>query len=123
MNRFLSALEKVGHIGKVVGTDAAKVAEVAAPIIAPIATDGLVSGSAVKAVESFLIPSTGDANVNPLEQFGIMMILGALQVTVKNPASKTAMQNQLLGLANDIYSEYGMTPPPQAVAAVSAKSA
>ena len=51
-----------------------------------------------------------------LEQFAITIILGVLQLVVKNPASKTQLEAQLLGVANGIYAAYGMTPPAAAAA-------
>ena len=46
-----------------------------------------------------------------LEQFAITIILGVLQLVVKNPAAKKALEAQLVGIANDIYAAYGMVPP------------
>lgn len=52
--------------------------------------------------------------MNALEQFAITIILGVLQTVVKNPASKAALQAQLLGVATDIAASYGytLTAPP-----------
>jgi hypothetical protein len=77
--------------------------------------DRLVVSHIEKQVEN----KDGSLNMNALEQFGIMIILQVLNTVVKNPASKAAMQATLVGLANDIYVEYGMLPPltPPAVAA------
>lgn len=49
--------------------------------------------------------------MNPLETFAITMVLGIVQSTVKNPAHKQMLQNQLVGIATDIFNEYGMVPP------------
>jgi hypothetical protein len=48
-----------------------------------------------------------------LEQFAIQIILSVLQATIKNPASKAALQTQLIGVASDIAEVYGytLTPP------------
>jgi hypothetical protein len=46
-----------------------------------------------------------------LEQFAITIILGILQQVIKDPAKKAELQNLLVGLANDIYESYGMSPP------------
>jgi hypothetical protein len=46
-----------------------------------------------------------------LEQFAITIVLGVLQLVVKNPAAKAELQTQLLGIANDIYAAYGQAPP------------
>jgi hypothetical protein len=48
-----------------------------------------------------------------LEQWAITMVLGILNSVVKNPAHKAALQNQLVGIANDIYASYGLVPPSQ----------
>lgn len=49
--------------------------------------------------------------MNTLEQFAITMVLGILQSVIKNPAHSTALKTQLLGIAADIYTSYGITPP------------
>jgi hypothetical protein len=49
-----------------------------------------------------------------LEQFAITIVLGVLNQVIKDPAKKAALQTVLLGLANDIYAEYGMVPPASA---------
>jgi hypothetical protein len=49
--------------------------------------------------------------MNVLEQFAITIVLGLLQMVIKNPAVKVELQTQLLGIAGDIYAAYGMTPP------------
>jgi hypothetical protein len=46
-----------------------------------------------------------------LEQFAITVILGLLQAVIKNPTTAAAVKTQLVGIANDIYAAYGLTPP------------
>lgn len=48
--------------------------------------------------------------MNFLENFAITVILGLLQAVVKNPAHAAALKSQLVGVADDIYTVYGMTP-------------
>jgi len=55
--------------------------------------------------------------MNPIESFAITMILGVLNQAIKNPASKAAMSEQLLGLASDIAITYGYTLQPPATLA------
>ena len=127
MNRFLKALKKVGHVAKVAGKDTLKAAEIAAPIAAPFLGPlaPVVSGAVETAENLFhasgaqrgsipLLPAeipTGGDEVNPLEAMAITMVMGMLQATVKNPAHKAALQNQLMGVADDIYLAYGVMPP------------
>jgi hypothetical protein len=47
-----------------------------------------------------------------LEQFAITIVLGILQLVIKDPAAKAELQAVLLGVANDIYAAYGQAPPP-----------
>lgn len=49
--------------------------------------------------------------MNYLEQFAITILLGLIQTVIKNPATASAVKLQLVGVANDIYIAYGMTPP------------
>ena len=51
-----------------------------------------------------------------LEQFAITIVLGILQLVIKDPAAKAELQAVLLGIANDIYTAYGMIPPASATA-------
>jgi hypothetical protein len=51
-----------------------------------------------------------------LEQFAITILLGVLQLVIKNPAAKAELQEQLLGIAADIFAAYGQTPPATAAA-------
>lgn len=46
-----------------------------------------------------------------LEQFAITVILGLLNLVIKNPTAAATLKNQLVGIANDIYAAYGMMPP------------
>jgi hypothetical protein len=50
----------------------------------------------------------GVSTASNLENFGIMMILGTLQIVIKNLNLSAALKGQLLGLASDIYAAYGM---------------
>jgi hypothetical protein len=59
-----------------------------------------------------------------LEQFAITVILGLLQLVIKNPTSAADVKDQLIGVANDIYAAYGLWPPtPAPTAAPSVKKA
>lgn len=49
--------------------------------------------------------------MNPLESFAITLVLGLLHQVVKNPEHAKALQNQMLGIADDIYETYGIAPP------------
>jgi len=46
-----------------------------------------------------------------LEEMGVHLVLSLLQQFIKNPSKKSALQSLLLGLADDIYVSYGLTPP------------
>lgn len=46
-----------------------------------------------------------------LEQLAISVIIGILQQVVKNPTHAAELESILVGLANDIYETYGLTPP------------
>jgi hypothetical protein len=52
-----------------------------------------------------------------LEQFAITIVLGVLQQVIKDPSKKAALQSVLIGVANDIYTTYGMVPPSPVVQA------
>jgi hypothetical protein len=129
MNRFLSALEKVGHVSKTIGKDTFIGVEVLAPVALPLVpVIGPDAGNLVKSLvalhttKSFggetMTEPTAQVQLNPLESFAITMILGIIQTSVKNPAHKAALQNQLIGVATDIFEEYGMAVPvPAAVPA------
>lgn len=49
--------------------------------------------------------------MNVLEQFAIQIVLGLVQLTIKNPGTAVKVKTQLLTLADDIYIAYGLTPP------------
>jgi hypothetical protein len=70
-----------------------------------------------KGMSSVFSTLISGAVMTPLETFAITMVMGILQLTVKNPNSKAALQSQLIGLADLIYSEYGYTVPAAPVAA------
>lgn len=114
MNRFLSAL-------KTVGKKSVQVAEIALPIAIETAAPelGTLLTPATKITAIALAGSatkiTGENTLNPLESFAINMVLGVLQSVIKNPAHSAALENQLVGVANDIYMTYGLTPPVAAV--------
>jgi hypothetical protein len=46
-----------------------------------------------------------------LETMAVTMVLGILQLVIKNPSKQAAVQAQLIGLANDIYGVYGIAVP------------
>lgn len=98
-------------VAKDTGKVALKVTEVTAEDALPIAADFIPVlvpvNDAVKVAELF---AKKGGTVNPLEAMGITLVLGMLQSVVKNPAHKTLLQNQLLGVADDIYEAYGLTP-------------
>jgi hypothetical protein len=77
------------------------------PEIAPAIRAGILVYKEVEEKQS---------TMNQLEQFAITMIMGILQSTVKNPAHKALLQNQLLGVAADIQIAYGLVPPMQSAA-------
>lgn len=118
MNFFV----KIGHVAKVVAIDAAKVGEVAAPVAAdviPVALPG-APGLAVEKILSLVpqhsaklisISMGGNEDVNPLEAVAISVVLGVLQQSIKNPAHAALLKETLVGLATDIFTTYGMTPP------------
>lgn len=117
MNRVLSFFE---HVAVATGKGAAKVAEVAVPIAVnvlplvfpPAAPLALPMNLLVSTMHKSVI---GADPMNPLETFAITMVLGMLQGTVKNPAHKQLLENQLVGIATDIFNAYGMVPPPPPV--------
>jgi hypothetical protein len=110
MNRFIKGLETAAK-------DTGKVAAVVVPAALPLVP--VFGEPAAKVVTAVLTLQHGEQSpMNPLEQFAITMVLGIIQSTVKNPTHKAAVQTQLVGLATDIFEEYGMTVPevPAAVA-------
>lgn len=120
MNRFLHGLETIAK-------DAGKVAEAAAPfalplipVVGPTAAkvfeeipQGQIHPAVVAAVTQSIF---GGSKLNPLEQLAITIIFGVLNSTIKNQAHAAVLKVQLLGVADDIYINFGMTPParPQA---------
>jgi hypothetical protein len=56
-----------------------------------------------------------------LEQWAITMVLGILNMVIKDPAKKAELQNQLVGIANDIYATYGLVPPSTSVSTLARK--
>jgi hypothetical protein len=46
-----------------------------------------------------------------LENILINMGIAAILATIKNPQHAAELQTQLVGVANDIYAAYGLTPP------------
>lgn len=103
MNRFLKGLETAAK-------DTGKVAAVIVPAALPLVP--VFGEPASKVVTAVLTLQHGEQSpMNPLEQFAITMVLGIVQTTIKNPAHKSAVQNQLVGLATTIFEEYGMVPP------------
>lgn len=110
MNRFIKGLETAAK-------DTGKVVAIVAPVALPLVP--VFGEPAAKVVSTVLTLSHGEQSpMNPLEQFAITMVLGIIQTAVKNPAHKAALQNQLVGLATDIFEEYGMTVPAETAPAV-----
>jgi hypothetical protein len=64
-----------------------------------------------KAMASLFSTSITGDKMNPLESFGITIVLGILQTVIKNPAHKAALEHQLVGIADQIYMTYGKMPP------------
>lgn len=96
-------------------------AQLVAPRPAPVSSEFLPASLPVAKGMSqvFQTSITGD-KMNPLESFGITMVLGILQSVIKNPAHKAVLETQLVGVADQIYMTYGMVPPaPAATAAPS----
>lgn len=134
MNGFVKFLKKVGHVSETVGKDALQVGAVASPFLpipAPVATAIRAASEAVPGnlgaenhspvhdvlmIAGNVVNSPLGDTMNPLEQFAVTIVLGVLNTVVKNPAHKAALQNQLLGVADDIYLTYGMTPPTRTAA-------
>lgn len=127
MNAFLSILKKVGRVSETVGKDVLEVGAVASPFLpipAPVATAIKVAASSVEIsplhdllmISGNVVNSQLGDTMNPLEQFAITIVLGVLNTVIKNPAHKAALQSQLLGVADDIYETYGVTPPPRPTA-------
>lgn len=126
MNKFLAKIEgafkkadtPVIETGKVVADVAKDTPKVlidvakAAPIIADVAEVAFPMSAPIAAAISTVskITLTGES-MNTLEAFAITQVLGILQAVVKNPAHKAALQNQLVGVATDIFVAYGMTVP------------
>jgi hypothetical protein len=117
---FLEFLKHTGHEVKVVAEHvekpalkvvqiAGEVAAIAAPIALPEALPFSLSVSRV--VSGIFQQSIQGDKMNPLESFAITMILGIIQSTVKNPAHKAALKSQLVGIADLIYTDYGMAAP------------
>jgi hypothetical protein len=49
--------------------------------------------------------------MSTLETWLINFALSIILSTIKNPAHAAEVQAQLIGIANDIYAAYGLTPP------------
>lgn len=142
----MNILQLLGHGVKIAAHDTAKVIEIAAkdtghavvkvaPVVAEIAAPVLpmvpIVGPALAEVERTFIPASlpvaksmatifqtsiqGD-KMNPLESFAITMVLGILQTAIKNPAHKAALESQLIGVADLIYTTYGLAAPTPAPA-------
>lgn len=105
-----TAAKDTGKGVEIAGKDTAKVA---LPVAADIAPDVLPlgSGELVSTVLGLVNSKLEGKSMNPLEQFAFTIVLGVLQTVVKNPAHAAMLKTQLTGLADDIYTSYGMTPP------------
>lgn len=51
--------------------------------------------------------------MNFVLDMAVHIVLGVLASFVKNPKRKEEVKQNLLSLADDIYMEYGLTPPQQ----------
>lgn len=94
---------------EVAGKIAVEVAVTAAPLAFPASLP--LSLPISKAVSTIFQTSIEGDTMNPLESFAITMVLGIIQSTVKNPAHKAALKGQLVGIADLIFTEYGMAAP------------
>jgi hypothetical protein len=128
---FANFLRTVGHGVKVAGKAMEKPAIISGeiglqvvpfivPAAAPLAkaaetalsgASGAMSLPVSKGMSSVFQTSIGGSDMNPLESFAITMVFGILQTTIKNPAHKALLETQLVGIADMIYSTYGMTSP------------
>lgn len=100
----LRGLKKVGHVAEHKVLPVAEFAIQFSPMPA-------VAEHGVEAIIALVNSQTkaGD-EMNPLEMFAITMVLGLVQQTVKNPVHAAQMRNQLVGVADQIYMAYGLTP-------------
>lgn len=130
-NKVLSFFETIGKpVEKIaeVGLDIAAVLPVSAGIAAPLRL--IVEGVTAPGVKTAthlesgtsLINIGGLDDMNQLEQFAIMIIMGVLNSVIKNPAHKATMQSVLLNLAADIQMSYSLTPPEMPAVAVASSS-
>jgi hypothetical protein len=46
-----------------------------------------------------------------IEEMAVSILLGVLHQVVKNPAKAAAVKAAMLGLADEIYASFGVTPP------------
>lgn len=121
-----SFFERIGHGLKIAAKDSAKVAMPVAAVVLPLVIPppaehiaSAVLGLVTKKVDAN--SETGVENdMSPLEIFAITMVLGLVQSTVKNPTHAAQMRAQLLGVADNIYMAYGLTPPMPAAATTAA---
>lgn len=105
MNKFLHILATVGKgTGKIAVKGAEEIAPVAVGIINPQLGSVVANGIQI-------FRSEDSKSMNPLEAMAISMVLGTLQTVIKDPKHKALLQNQLLGLAADIQTAYGLVPP------------
>jgi hypothetical protein len=91
------------------------------PVVGPalsVALTGELHGKFVPAslpvarsMAGFFQTSIQGDKMNQLESFAITMVLGILQTVVKNPAHKAALETQLIGVADLIYTTYGLAAP------------
>lgn len=104
----------VVKVAKVAEHIALEVAPIALPIALPEALPFSLPVS--RALSAVFKTSIEGNQMNPLESFAITMVLGIIQSTVKNPAHKLALESQLIGIADLIYTEYGLAAPTKAPA-------
>lgn len=116
--KIAEGLKDVGKGLETAGKDTAKIAIPAAEVIAP-AVIPMGAGQVVSQVLGLADTKIEGGKMNQLEQFAVTMVLGTLQHVVKNPTHAALLKNQLVGLADDIYKSYGMTPAAQPTASAS----
>jgi hypothetical protein len=68
------------------------------------------------AVAAVTVTGTAAASqLSALEQIAMTMVLGILQIVIKDPTKAASLKQQLIGLANDIYTAYDAPIPPSAM--------
>jgi hypothetical protein len=102
----------IATAAKDIGKAAATAAPVALEVAGEVVTESFPASNIVsRGMASVFHTSIHGDTMNPLESFAITMVFGTLQIVVKNPAHKAALEHQLIGLADSIYSAYGIPVP------------